>query len=99
MINIPHLIKYKYGLAALCLLLVSFQTHAVQLAPLSGSEYVGDLAELEKKRVLRVLVAADLGFYYIEDGITKASTIRARSPRAVPRALSCTCIRSSMRLS
>ena len=71
MITIPHLIKYKHGLAALCLLLISFHTHAIQLAPLNGSEYVGDLAVLEKKRVLRVLVAADLGFYYIEDGITK----------------------------
>jgi hypothetical protein len=50
---------------------MSFQINAVQLAPLGGSKYVGDLAELEKKRVLRVLVAADLGFYYIEDGITK----------------------------
>ena len=71
MINIPHLIKYKHKLAALCLLLISFCTHAIQLAPLNGTEYVGDLADLEKKRVLRVLVAADLGFYYIEDGITK----------------------------
>ena len=63
MINIPHLIKYKHKLAALCLLLISFCTHAIQLAPLNGAEYVGDLADLEKKRVLRVLVAADLGFY------------------------------------
>ena len=71
MITIPHLIKYKHSLTALCLLLISFHTHAIQLAPLNGSEYVGDLAVLEKKRVLRVLVAADLGFYYIEDGTTK----------------------------
>ncbi len=71
MTNIPHLIKYKRRLIALCLLLISFHANSIQLTPLSGTEYVGDLAELEKKRVLRVLVAADLGFYYIEDGITK----------------------------
>ena len=69
--TISNFIKYKYQLISLCLLLMSFQINAVQLAPLGGSKYVGDLAELEKKRVLRVLVAADLGFYYIEDGITK----------------------------
>ncbi|MCD9498348.1 lytic transglycosylase F [Photobacterium carnosum] len=69
--TISDFIKYKYQLISLCLLLMSFQINAVQLAPLGGSKYVGDLTELEKKRVLRVLVAADLGFYYIEDGITK----------------------------
>ena len=69
--TISNFIKYKYPLISVCLLLMSFQINAIQLAPLGGYKYVGDLAELEKKRVLRVLVAADLGFYYIEDGITK----------------------------
>lgn len=44
---------------------------ALSLSPLQKQPYFGDLPELEKKGAIRVLVAADLGFYYIEDGRPK----------------------------
>ncbi|MGD8116336.1 transglycosylase SLT domain-containing protein [Vibrio sp. TRT 29B02] len=45
--------------------------HALSLSPLQKQPYFGDLSQLEKKGAIRVLVAADLGFYYIEDGRPK----------------------------
>lgn len=53
------------------LLLTSSTALGLTLTPLTGPTYTGDLSVLEKKRVLRVLVSADLGFYYIEDGLPK----------------------------
>ncbi|PQJ66632.1 lytic transglycosylase F [Photobacterium angustum] len=55
----------------LALLFTSSTTLGLALSPLTGPTYTGDLSVLEKKRVLRVLVSADLGFYYIEDGLPK----------------------------
>ncbi len=46
-------------------------SHALALYPLSSSPYTGGLKTIEKKKVIRVLVAVDLGFYYIEDGQPK----------------------------
>ncbi|PSV28320.1 lytic transglycosylase F [Photobacterium sp. GB-56] len=55
----------------LALFLTSSTALGLALSPLTGPTYTGDLSVLEKKRVLRVLVSADLGFYYIEDGLPK----------------------------
>ncbi|MFM2587298.1 transglycosylase SLT domain-containing protein [Vibrio sp. TBV020] len=44
---------------------------ALELSPLSSQPYVGDFSELKKRGVIRVLVSADLGFYYIEGGKPK----------------------------
>ncbi|KJY83730.1 amino acid ABC transporter substrate-binding protein [Vibrio galatheae] len=44
---------------------------ALSLSPLHKQPYFGDLSVLEKKGVIRVLVAADLGFYYVEGGKPK----------------------------
>jgi len=44
---------------------------ALSLSPLQKEPYFGDLPELESKGVIRVLVSADLGFYYVEDGKPK----------------------------
>ncbi len=46
-------------------------SHALTLYPLSSSPYTGGLKVMEEKKVIRVLVAVDLGFYYIEDGQPK----------------------------
>lgn len=46
-------------------------SHALALYPLSTTPYTGGLKTIEKKKVIRVLVAVDLGFYYIEDGQPK----------------------------
>lgn len=46
-------------------------TQALSLSPLQKQPHFGDLPDLETKGVIRVLVAADLGFYYIEDGRPK----------------------------
>ncbi|MEF1290441.1 lytic transglycosylase F, partial [Vibrio sp. M260118] len=54
------------------LLLISIQSaYALSLSPLQKQPYLGDLSQLEKKGVIRVLVSADLGFYYIEGGKPK----------------------------
>ncbi|MCG3864519.1 MULTISPECIES: lytic transglycosylase F [unclassified Photobacterium] len=55
----------------MALLLTSSTILGLTLSPLTGPTYTGDLSALEKKRVVRVLVSADLGFYYIEDGLPK----------------------------
>lgn len=44
---------------------------ALELSPLHKAPYQGDLDDLKEKQVIRVLVAADLGFYYIKDGEPK----------------------------
>ncbi len=43
----------------------------LELSPLAQSPHFGDLDSLEKKGTIRVLVSADLGFYYIEKGQPK----------------------------
>ncbi|AAW87355.1 amino-acid abc transporter binding protein [Aliivibrio fischeri ES114] len=53
------------------LLLLPQLAFAIELSPLTQTPYVGDLKELEKKGTIRVLVSADLGFYYIEKGQPK----------------------------
>ncbi|AIW17914.1 lytic transglycosylase F [Vibrio coralliilyticus] len=50
---------------------ISHQAAALSLSPLQKDPYFGDLTELEKKGAIRVLVSADLGFYYIEGGKPK----------------------------
>ncbi|WP_114766193.1 lytic transglycosylase F [Vibrio rhodolitus] len=52
-------------------LLLPLQTLALSLTPLEKTPHFGDLPALEKRGVIRVLVAADLGFYYIEGGQPK----------------------------
>lgn len=46
-------------------------SNALELSPLSNEPYQGDLDALSKKGMVRVLVSADLGFYFIEDGKPK----------------------------
>ncbi|MDA0119160.1 lytic transglycosylase F [Vibrio sp. T11.5] len=55
------------------ILFVAIPQHAdaLSLSPLKKDPYFGDLDELERKGAIRVLVSADLGFYYIEDGKPK----------------------------
>ncbi|MGR5177495.1 transglycosylase SLT domain-containing protein [Vibrio parahaemolyticus] len=57
----------------LCLLIgiIALPLRALELSPLSNDPYTGDLDLLAKKGVIRVLVSADLGFYYIEKGQPK----------------------------
>tara|TARA_Y100001956_G_C4120238_1_gene187000 strand:- start:369 stop:1808 length:1440 start_codon:yes stop_codon:yes gene_type:complete len=62
---------FRVVFSCLVLLLFVSNTHALSLSPLQKDPYFGDLPELEKKGVIRVLVAADLGFYYVEDGKPK----------------------------
>ncbi|GAB2637381.1 MltF family protein [Vibrio panuliri] len=56
-------------LTLLCLLPLT--SSALSLTPLDKQPHFGDLPTLEKKGVIRVLVSADLGFYYIEAGQPK----------------------------
>ncbi|WP_342356588.1 lytic transglycosylase F [Vibrio splendidus] len=51
--------------------LFSQLSYALELSPLSNEPYMGDLDVLKTKGTVRVLVSADLGFYYIEDGKPK----------------------------
>ncbi len=44
---------------------------ALELTPLGNDPYTGDFDKLKKTGVVRVLVSADLGFYYIEGGKPK----------------------------
>ncbi|MEL7291139.1 MAG: lytic transglycosylase F [Pseudomonadota bacterium] len=49
----------------------SLNVFALSLEPLQKQPYFGDLDKLRKKGAIRVLVSADLGFYYIENGQPK----------------------------
>ncbi len=53
------------------LLLLSASSFSLELSPLRQPPYTGDLDVIKEKNVLRVLVSADLGFYYIEGGEPK----------------------------
>jgi membrane-bound lytic murein transglycosylase MltF len=58
-------------LLTVILLLFSFSLKGLELTPLSVAPYKADLETMQKKGVIRVLVSADLGFYYIENGRPK----------------------------
>ncbi|WP_375752684.1 transglycosylase SLT domain-containing protein [Vibrio sp. HN007] len=51
--------------------LMPLNSLALELSPLTNSPYIGDFDVLEKKGGIRVLISADLGFYYIEGGKPK----------------------------
>ncbi|PMG32542.1 lytic transglycosylase F [Vibrio breoganii] len=51
--------------------LISFSTQALELSPLLSNTYTGDYKTLKDKGVVRALVSADLGFYYVEGGRPK----------------------------
>ncbi|MCQ1060903.1 transglycosylase SLT domain-containing protein [Photobacterium sp. DNB23_23_1] len=51
--------------------LISSICSAFQITPQKYERYTGDLPVMEEKRVIRVLVAADLGFYYLDRGQPK----------------------------
>ncbi|MGY0616734.1 transglycosylase SLT domain-containing protein [Vibrio sp. FJH11] len=56
---------------AVLLILLSASVYALQISPLKQPPYTGDLDVIKQKNLLRVLVSADLGFYYIEGGTPK----------------------------
>jgi membrane-bound lytic murein transglycosylase MltF len=58
----------KALLLVIVFVVFSLPLRALELSPLRNTPYTGDLNTLSEKRVLRVLVSADLGFYYIEKG-------------------------------
>ncbi|GMQ45567.1 lytic transglycosylase F [Vibrio sp. 10N] len=60
--------ELKALLLVVVFVIFSLPLRALELTPLSRTPYTGDLDVLTEKRVLRVLVSADLGFYYIEKG-------------------------------
>ncbi|MDB1124796.1 MltF family protein [Vibrio algarum] len=53
------------------LLFIPFFSFSLELTPLNTNPYTGDLDELTKKGIVRVLVSEDLGFYYVEGGKPK----------------------------
>ena len=55
----------------LLLTLLPTLAFSLELSPLTLAPYIGDLNILKKKGTVRVLVSADLGFYYIEKGQPK----------------------------
>ncbi len=64
----------RVSLNRLCLLLVwflSLSANSIELSPLSDKPYQGDWPVLKEKGVIRVVVSADLGFYYIDRGRPK----------------------------
>ncbi|MGF1688331.1 lytic transglycosylase F [Photobacterium japonica] len=48
--------------------------HAFEVAPVPPETYTGDLSIMEEKGVIRILVSADLGFYYLDHGQPKGMT-------------------------
>ncbi|MDA9558141.1 lytic transglycosylase F [Vibrio sp.] len=60
-------------MSVLLLTILTFTSSAMalELSPFQQEPYTGDLDKLKKKGVLRVLVAEDLGFYYVENGRPK----------------------------
>ncbi len=58
-------------ISLLALLLISLPVSSIELSPLSDKPYKGDWPVLKEKGVIRVVVSADLGFYYVEAGRPK----------------------------
>ncbi|NAW58941.1 MULTISPECIES: lytic transglycosylase F [unclassified Vibrio] len=56
---------------ALLLCCLSLNGFSLELSPLRQLPYTGDLDIMRQKGVIRVLVSADLGFYYVEAGQPK----------------------------
>lgn len=50
---------------------LGWPAHSLELSPLSAKPYTGDWPVLKDKGTLRVVVSADLGFYYVEGGRPK----------------------------
>ncbi len=53
----------------------SHSSAALELSPLKSDPYVGDLETLKEKKAVRILVSADLGFYYIQNGKPKGLSL------------------------
>ncbi|EDP58938.1 amino-acid abc transporter binding protein [Vibrio sp. AND4] len=62
------LIMTKLLCITLFLWAFSLASPALELSPLKSEPYVGDLEVLKQKKAVRILVSADLGFYYIQNG-------------------------------
>ncbi|USP04827.1 lytic transglycosylase F [Vibrio sp. LQ2] len=60
----------KLGLLSL-LYCLSLPVSGLELSPLTNQPYVGDWPVLKEKGTIRVVVSADLGFYYVEGGRPK----------------------------
>ncbi len=60
----------KQGLLSL-LYCLSLPVSGLELSPLTNQPYVGDWPVLKEKGTIRVVVSADLGFYYVEGGRPK----------------------------
>ncbi|WP_425509203.1 transglycosylase SLT domain-containing protein [Vibrio ziniensis] len=56
---------------SLFFLLFTLPVSSIELSPLSDKPYIGDWPLLKEKGVIRVVVSADLGFYYVEAGRPK----------------------------
>lgn len=63
--------KYHHWLLLMLFVISIPIASALELSPLQKTPYTGDFDNLKKRGVIRVLVAADLGFYYIEGGRPK----------------------------
>lgn len=61
----------RFRLWIITLLLLPNLAFSLGISPLIKQPYTGDIPALKKKGVIRVLVAADIGFYYIEKGQPK----------------------------
>ncbi|MGF1722261.1 lytic transglycosylase F [Vibrio kyushuensis] len=64
-------LKYRHWLLLIIFVISIPIASALELSPLQKTPYKGDFDALKNKGVIRVLVAADLGFYYIEGGRPK----------------------------
>ncbi|OBT07276.1 lytic transglycosylase F [Vibrio sp. UCD-FRSSP16_10] len=53
------------------LVIISLPIQALELSPIQQATYTGDYKVIKEKGVVRALVAADLGFYYVEGGRPK----------------------------
>ncbi|MPW36787.1 lytic transglycosylase F [Vibrio sp. B1Z05] len=58
-------------LGLLASVLLSLPAQALELSPIQKNTYIGDYKLIKEKGVVRALVAADLGFYYVEGGRPK----------------------------
>ncbi|MGF1692116.1 transglycosylase SLT domain-containing protein [Photobacterium kagoshimensis] len=71
-----HLSMLKSVITALILLVISTTiltttVRAIEISPIPTMRHTGDLNTIKDEGVIRVLVAADLGFYYLDKGKPK----------------------------
>ncbi|MEH6532344.1 MAG: lytic transglycosylase F [Photobacterium frigidiphilum] len=64
----------RFVIALLCFNAFISTSFALEVFPITNTKFTGDLTQISEHGVIRILVSADLGFYYLDKGHPKGIT-------------------------